>query len=140
MITITTQAFMAALHAVVASDPDRVYADPDSQSTDCYYTMAIGGTEGRGCLLGETLLSLGVDRDWLHAIDTDPSGADNVEGVIGRLRNEGMINLSDGTAGAIMPIALRAQRDQDNGGTWWGAWQAATGHPFDPDRPDAYDV
>lgn len=141
MITITTQAFMAALHAVVASDPDRVYADPNSESTACYYTMAVGGTEGRGCLLGETLLSLGIDRDWLRAVDTQESGADNIEGVIDKLRNEGMINLSEGGAGVIVPIALCAQRDQDNGGTWRGAWEAATDRPFDPDRlPDAYDV
>lgn len=122
MITLTLSAFVAAMRAVVdaanADTPDGEfrYRSADDDDGVCHYATAFDGSPGRGCIVGETLLSLGVSREVLRSLDRSQPGARLALRHLTEWRVIDFASDSDGSK--IITLSVQAQIEQDWGGTW----------------------
>lgn len=127
---------------VEAAGPDYAYVPPLGvdlgDATGCFYAHAYGCRPGPGCLVGQTLVRLGVAESRLAEIDKSHF-VQNAHDLTYRLINDGTLTIAPCVrcengdnnhqcdADAIVSFLQAIQAHQDGGQTWAEALRLASG-------------
>lgn len=122
-ITFTAADVVAQVRALAAANPDYVYPGALDGGECSYVYDRLGSGTGQGCLIGQALQALGVEREWLRdhgddAISMPNAGPSSASQV---LRSLGVAD--DGDSYEFLDDV---QARQDGGERWGGAALLAT--------------
>lgn len=114
--TIDGYAIVERMRALAAADPDRVYGRMGGDADGCS-NVDSSDQPGRGCIVGEALMGLGVSREIMTAMEVCAYG-EYPPGVGGTDSTSILTWLGISVPDGVDAWIRHAQSEQDNGSRW----------------------